>query len=290
MRLLAVETSGTHGGIALMEDGRVLDEVRLTEGLRHARDLIAAIKEACDRAGWGRRADVVALSIGPGSFTGIRIAVTFAKFVAWDAGAKVVAVPTLRVLAENAPADCGRIVPILDAKRGGLFAGIFERRDDAQARRGAAHACGEGGMPTPLLRGHVPGMGDSMPSEQRAGHATPDDQGPPQDLDTPARRGSGGALSNLEETFGPALIEPEALARRLEAPALILGPGVPKGRQALAAFDLAPEELWAARPAVVARLGWELHELGRYADPLRLEPVYIRPPEAQEIWERKHGR
>jgi len=237
MRLLAVETSGTHGGIALMEDGRVLDEVLLAEGLRHARDLIAAIKEACDRAGWGRRTDVVALSIGPGSFTGIRVAVTFAKFVAWDAGAKVVAVPTLRVLAENAPADCGRIVPILDAKRGGLFAGIFERRDDARARRG-----------------------------------------------------SGGALSNLEETFGPALIEPEALARRLEAPALILGPGVPKGRQALAAFDLAPEELWAARPAVVARLGWELHELGRYADPLRLEPVYIRPPEAQEIWERKHGR
>jgi tRNA threonylcarbamoyladenosine biosynthesis protein TsaB len=246
MRLLAVETSGTHGGIALMEDGRVLDEVRLTEGLRHARDLIAAIKEACDRAGWGRRTDVVALSIGPGSFTGIRIAVTFAKFVAWDAGAKVVAVPTLRVLAENAPADCGRIVPILDAKRGGLFAGIFERRDeDVGARR---------------------------------------------DEDVRARRGSGGALSNLEETFSPALIEPEALARRLEAPALILGPGVPKGRQALAAFDLAPEELWAARPAVVARLGWELHEMGRYADPLRLEPVYIRPPEAQEIWERNHGK
>lgn len=188
MRLLAVETSGTHGGIALMEDGRVVDEVCLAEGLRHARDLIVAIKEACDRAGWGRRTDVVALSIGPGSFTGIRIAVTFAKFVAWDAGAKVVAVPTLRVLAENAPADCGRIVPILDAKRGGLFAGIFERRDHTRARR---------------------------------------------DEDVRARRGSGGALSNLEGVFGPALIEPEALARRLEAPALILGPGVPKGRQAL---------------------------------------------------------
>jgi len=252
MRLLAVETSGTHGGIALMEDGRVLDEVRLAEGLRHARDLIVAIKEACDRAGWGRRTDVVALSIGPGSFTGIRIAVTFAKFVAWDAGAKVVAVPTLRVLAENAPADCGRIVPMLDAKRGGLFAGIFERRDEEVRTRDDARAR--------------------------------------RDEDVRARRGSGGALSNLEEVFGPTLIEPEALARRLESPALILGPGVPKGRQALAAFDLAPEELWAARPAVVARLGWELHEQGRYADPLRLEPVYIRPPEAQEIWERKHGR
>ena len=237
MRLLAVETSGTHGGIALMEDGRVLEEVRLAEGLRHARDLIIAIQEACERAGWDRRADVVALSIGPGSFTGIRIAVTLAKFVAWDTGAKVVAVPTLRALAENAPAECGRIVPILDAKRGGLFAGIFERCRDVRARRGG-----------------------------------------------------GGGLSNLLERFGPALIEPEDLARRLEAPAFILGPGIVKGRQALAAFDLAPEDLWDVRPSVVARLGWELHAHGRYADPLRLEPIYIRPPEAQEIWERKHGK
>jgi hypothetical protein len=40
-------------------------------------------------------------------------------------------------------------------------------------------------MPTPLLRGHVPGMGDSMPSERRAGHATLDEQGSPQNLGTP---------------------------------------------------------------------------------------------------------
>jgi len=291
LRLLAVEASGTHGGIALMEDGRLLEEVRLAEGLRHARDLLVAIRDACERAPWDRRTiDLVALSIGPGSFTGVRIAVTLAKFVAWDTGARVVAVPTLRALAENAPADCGRIVPILDAKRGGLFASVFERCSDVRARRGAAHACGEGGMPTPLLRGHVPGMGDSMPSERRAGHATHDDQGSPQDLGTPARRGSGGGLSNLDEVFGPALIEPEALARRLEKPAFILGPGIVKGRAALAAFDLAPEDLWDVRPSVVARLGWELHAHGRYADPLRLEPIYIRPPEAQEIWERKHGK
>ena len=250
MRLLAVETSGTYGSIALMEDQRVLDEVCLAEGLRHARDLVVAIRDACNRAAWDRRRiDVVAVSIGPGSFTGIRIAVTFAKFVAWDTGAKVVAVPTLRALAENAPGACGRIVPILDAKRGGLFASIFERRS-----------------------------------------------GPPPS-------GSAGILSDLDETFGPALIEPEDLARRLESqcapaglappcggPVYILGPGIPKGRAALAAFELAPEPMWNVRPAVVAHLGWQLHEEGRYADPLRLEPVYIRPPEAQEIWERKHGK
>ena len=229
MRLLAVETSGTHGGIALMEDGRVLDEVLLAEGMRHARDLIAAIKEACDRAGWGRRTDVVALSIGPGSFTGIRIAVTFAKFVAWDAGAKVVAVPSFRALAANAPADRPRIATIVDAKRGGLFASVFERRE-----------------------------------------------------------------GRLDETFGPAVIEADDLARRLqparlgEPPAYVLGRGIVKGRAALAGLELAPEDLWDIRPAEVARLGLEMAARGEFADPLRLEPLYIRPPEAEELWLRRH--
>jgi len=53
-------------------------------------------------------------------------------------------------------------------------------------------------MPTPLLRGHAPGMGDSMPSERRAGHATLDEQGLPLDLGTPA------AIDSAE----PAVVRP----------------------------------------------------------------------------------
>jgi tRNA threonylcarbamoyladenosine biosynthesis protein TsaB len=269
MRLLAVETSGSHGGIALAEQGtvplsgqetvsvsgrsetgtvpldfRVIVEVLLDEGLRHGRDLVPAIQAACERAAWDRRRiDLVAVSIGPGSFTGIRIAVTLAKFMAYDTGAKVVAVPSLRALAENAPADRPRVVSVIDAKRGGLFASIFDRRDEAPAH-----------------------------------------------IDEPrARRGSGGILAAFDETFGPALVEPEALAKRLSAPAFILGHGITKGRAALAAFDLAPPDLWDIRPSVVARLGAALAARGQFADPLRLEPLYIRRPEAEEIWERRRG-
>jgi len=234
VRILAVETSGARGGIALAEgEGfRLIDEVRLVEGLRHGRDLVLAAKTACEKAGWDRRRiDAVAVSIGPGSFTGIRIAVTFAKFIAYDTGAKVVAVPSLRALAENAPADHHRIAAIADAKRGGLFASIFER-------------CASNSQ------------GDHMGSP-------------------------------LREVFGPALIEPEALAARLEAPAYIIGHGIVKGRAALSAFEFAPEDLWDIRPAAIARLGLELAARGEFADPLRLEPIYIRPPEAQEIWERR---
>ena len=228
MHLLAIETSGPRGGIALLDDSAgptLVDEVSLAADTRHARDLFVAIQGACRRAGWQPRGiDVVAVSIGPGSFTGLRIAVTLAKFVAWDTGAKVVAVPSLRALAENAPADRARVATILDAKRGGLYASLFERQGET-----------------------------------------------------------------LAEVFGPAVIEPADLAPRLARPALVLGRGIPKASAALAGFDLAPADLWDARPSAVARLGWALHQRGDYADPLRLEPVYLRRPEAEEIWQRRHA-
>jgi tRNA threonylcarbamoyladenosine biosynthesis protein TsaB len=260
MRILAIETSGGRGGVAILEtpdthgpraDPAVLEELYLGEGLRHGRDLVPAIQDACRRAGWDRRRiDLVAVSIGPGSFTGIRIAVTLAKVMAFDTGAKVVAVPSLRALAHNAPADRQRVAAIVDAKRGGLFASIFERRggsalieEDAVRARGGS-------------RGVSP---------------------------------SGPLLEEFSEIFGPALIEPEDLARQLAAPAFVLGHGITKGRPALAGFELAPQDLWDVRPSIIGRLGAELFARGQEADPLRLEPIYIRPPEAQEIWQRRRS-
>jgi len=261
MRILAVETSGARGGIALAEGPRIIDEVMLGEGMRHGRDLVQAVKAACERAGWDRRRiDLVAVSIGPGSFTGVRIAVTLAKVMAFDAGAKVAAVPSLRVLAENAPPDRRRVAAVVDAKRGGLFASIFERRRPNPSE------------PLPAQDEPFPAPGAS----REAGGAPAAQRGPATAL-----------LEEFNEIFGPALIEPEDLARHMEAPALVLGRGLQKGREALKAFDLAPENLWDPRPGVVARLGLELAARGELADPMHLAPIYIRPPEAQEIWERR---
>jgi tRNA threonylcarbamoyladenosine biosynthesis protein TsaB len=272
MRILAIETSGGRGGIALLEtpethgpraDPAVLEELYLGEGLRHGRDLVPAIRDACGRAGWDRRhIDLVAVSIGPGSFTGIRIAVTLTKVMAFDTGAKVVAVPSLRALAHNAPADRRRVAAIVDAKRGGLFASVFERRGQGDAIRAPADS-----LPAPGV------------SRGAKGHDTP-----------ASRRGLVTAMLNeFAEVFGPALIEPEDLARRLAAPAFVLGHGITKGRAALAGFELAPQDLWDVRPGIIGRLGAELFDRGQAADPLRLEPIYIRPPEAQEIWQRRRG-
>jgi len=123
-------------------------------------------------------------------------------------------------------AERSRIATIVDAKRGGLFASVFERRD-----------------------------------------------------------------GRLDETFGPAVIEADDLARRLRPQAYVLGHGIVKGRAALAAIaglELAPEDLWNIQPAEIARLGLEMAARGEFADPLRLEPLYIRLPEAEELWLRRH--
>jgi len=228
MHLLAIETSGYRGGVALAEGGDTPDlvgEVFLDEDLRHARDLVPAMAAAFDRAGWSPRdLDAVAVSIGPGSFTGLRIAVILAKFVAGETGARIVTVPSLRALAENAPAGASPVACIRDAKRRGLYASVFHRRGEA-----------------------------------------------------------------FEETFGPALIQPADLAERLPAGTLVLGRGVAKAREALAGFAIAPQETWDVRPSAVARLGWQAHREQAFADPLRLEPLYLRRPEAEELWERRHG-
>jgi len=286
MRILALETSGARGGIALAEtatappDGlNLIQEVRLAEGLRHSRDLILAAAEACRRAGWDPRAiDLVAVSIGPGSFTGVRIAVTLAKFLAWDTGAKVVAVPSLRALAENAPPDRRCIVPIVDAKRGGLFASIFERRTEGGLEETFGPALIE---PEDLARRILLCEAVLPPSVEgllrRTGRCEP----------TPPKQPLATLRSTSRLRWPEARVTP---AHRGEPHALVLGHGLIKGREALAAFDLAPPDLWDIRPWSIARLGFDLASRGQFADPLRLEPIYLRRPEAEELWERRHEK
>jgi tRNA threonylcarbamoyladenosine biosynthesis protein TsaB len=79
------------------------------------------------------------ISIGPGSFTGLRISVTLAKTMALAAGVKIVAVPTVRVLAENAPPEAERLIIVLDAKREQIFTARFEREHGQWLQREAAH-------------------------------------------------------------------------------------------------------------------------------------------------------
>ena len=124
---LAIETSGRTGSVALVRDGEVLAEPTFEHGLKNAAAILPMIDRLCRDAGIGPK-DLAELylSIGPGSFTGLRIGVTLAKTTALTTGVKIVAVPTVNVLAANAPADAKNLIVVLDAKRDQIFTAAFK--------------------------------------------------------------------------------------------------------------------------------------------------------------------
>lgn len=130
-RALAIETSGRTGSIAVVAAGAVISEVTFPHGLQHAAQIVSILDRETRAAGWTPRdVEHLYVSTGPGSFTGLRIAVTLAKTMALATGVKLVAVPTARVLAENAPAEARRVIIVLDAKRGQVFTAAYARERD----------------------------------------------------------------------------------------------------------------------------------------------------------------
>lgn len=127
-RALAIETSGRIGSIALIDDGQLLSEKVFSHGLAHAAMIIPMIDELC-RTHSLKPSEIEHLyvSAGPGSFTGLRIGITLCKTLAFATGAKIVAVPTLRVLVENAVDSANNVVVVLDAKRDQIFTGRYQR-------------------------------------------------------------------------------------------------------------------------------------------------------------------
>jgi len=167
LKALAIETSGRVGSVALAEGGGVVVESEFPHGLKHAAGMIPIIEGLCRERGW-LAADLreVYVSAGPGSFTGLRIGITVAKALALATGAKIVAVPSVRVLAENAPAEAGHVIVVLDAKREQIFTARFERCGGTWIEREAAHLDSLVGMvgrsPRPVYL-----IGEGIPFHQK---------------------------------------------------------------------------------------------------------------------------
>jgi tRNA threonylcarbamoyladenosine biosynthesis protein TsaB len=134
-RALAIETSGRIGSIATVMDEQVIAEEQFPHGLAHAAQIVSIIDRLCRAQQWKPRdIEHLYVSAGPGSFTGLRIGITLAKTMALATGVKIVAVPSVRVLAENAPAEASNLIIVLDAKRDQIFTASFQRAAGNQQR------------------------------------------------------------------------------------------------------------------------------------------------------------
>ena len=114
------------GVVGLVVDGAVVAEIRTEVRAQHGETLMPHLADLLARGGMTPRdIDVVAVGLGPGSFTGVRIAMATAKGLALGIGAQLVGISTLDVLAHGALPATGRVVPMIDAHKNEIFLAVY---------------------------------------------------------------------------------------------------------------------------------------------------------------------
>ena len=124
MTILAMDTATMVSSVAVAAEERVLAEVTAETRFTHSETLVANIEEVLRLADVNREElSAVAVSLGPGSFTGLRIGLAAAKAIAYALSIPLVGVPTLEVLAAAFPSPGAIVAPLIDAQKGnGYFA------------------------------------------------------------------------------------------------------------------------------------------------------------------------
>ena len=253
--ILAVETSGRLGSVVLAQGDKLMSETRFSGPMRHSAEIFPAITDLLSK--FDKKPDQIEqvyISAGPGSFTGLRIAVTFAKTLALANGAKIVAVDTLDVIAANvidfAPSSPlsqlntqhgakrrarfgnstlktdDRLAVILDAKRGQFFIAVYEK--PSHESRATSDVSWHKVLPDSLM---------------------------------------------TAEDF---------LSQFSDKPIALIGEGLVfyKDKFAHKNISVLDEKFWNPSAANIHKLGWQKAQLGEFADPLTLTPNYIRGPDA----------
>ena len=225
--VLGLETGGPQASLAIAWKGAV-QAVALPARKAHGEAVVGAIDQLLGQAGLTiKQLIAIAVGIGPGSFTGLRIALSYAKGVALATGCGVVGVPSLDALALCALtlpelALDATICPILDAGRGEVYAALYRRVENG-----------------------------------------------------------------LEKLSGEFLAKPQDLARQIQGEAVYLGQGAIKNGDALRdgangrRLFFAEEGVTQATAAMIAALGAARVGLGEVDAVGSLQPLYVRPSEAE---------
>jgi tRNA threonylcarbamoyladenosine biosynthesis protein TsaB len=126
--LLVIDTSTERAAVGVFVAPRSITWSSGEAARKHGRDLVPCVRDMLETAGLDiRNLHVVAVGIGPGSFTGLRIGLTAAKTLAYATSADLVGFDSLEGLAANAPADALCVHVVADAQRGDVYAADFAR-------------------------------------------------------------------------------------------------------------------------------------------------------------------
>ncbi len=131
MKILAFDTSSTSGSVALLDDRRLIGECTAGDVGTHADWLMPAVDALLKSSSFRiNEIDLFAAGIGPGSFTGLRVGISAVKGLAWALKKNVAGVSTLKSLALNLRYSGSLVCPVLDARKGELYAALYSFVDD----------------------------------------------------------------------------------------------------------------------------------------------------------------
>jgi tRNA threonylcarbamoyladenosine biosynthesis protein TsaB len=142
-KIIVIETSGRVGGAALACGSQILCEEQFTGDQQHTSQLFPLLDSLCKSKNWTPdQVDEIYVSVGPGSFTGLRVGITAAKTLAFARSIKVVSVPSTDVIALNFLEKSQKIAKnhekidnlavVMDAKRGEVYTSVFTRIDPSE--------------------------------------------------------------------------------------------------------------------------------------------------------------
>ncbi|MGD9678217.1 MAG: tRNA (adenosine(37)-N6)-threonylcarbamoyltransferase complex dimerization subunit type 1 TsaB [Vulcanibacillus sp.] len=131
MKILAIDTSTSVLGVALMDEEKVYAETISNLKRNHSIKLMPIVDQLFTDVEWNPKdIDLIAVAKGPGSYTGLRIGVTTAKTYAWALDIPLVGVSTLAAMAYSHRDFNGVISPIIDARRGQVYTGLYKNIND----------------------------------------------------------------------------------------------------------------------------------------------------------------
>jgi tRNA threonylcarbamoyladenosine biosynthesis protein TsaB len=131
MRTVALDTATKTASVAVLEEDRVIAEINIDLGVHHSQILLPAIDHICQLTGIKPSSiDLFACTIGPGSFTGLRIGAATIKGLALAQRRPVAGVSTLEALAMNAPPSSKVVCPMLDARKKQIYTALYRIQSD----------------------------------------------------------------------------------------------------------------------------------------------------------------
>jgi len=130
-----LESSAKPASAAVCSDGELIGQYFQNNGLTHSRTLLSMAESLLENLGISiSDIDIIAVSKGPGSFTGVRIGVSAAKGLAWGLGKPVCGVSTLEAMAYQTQEESALICPVMDARRGQVYNALFTWRSGSLVR------------------------------------------------------------------------------------------------------------------------------------------------------------